>query len=149
MTNLSQRFYIHHIYLYFFLNIIVKIKVTAKAPASAAVTDHHTPSIPIRNGIIRMAEHWNTKVRINEIIAETMPSFNAVNRHEPNIQNPEIRNENEKRWKPLTVRLQSSVSYPTNICAIGSAAIFESINIQIPHKNNTVTLFLKIFLSSE
>lgn len=50
----------------------------------------HIPSIPKIIGKISTVITWNTKVLINEIIAETSPLFNAVKNDEANILNPLI-----------------------------------------------------------
>ena len=42
------------------------------------------------------ANVWNTRVRIKDIIAETMPLLSAVKKPEPQIAIPENKKENEK-----------------------------------------------------
>ena len=59
--------------------------VTQKARISAAVMDIHTPSSFQTSGSKRTVETWNTRVRINEIIAETMPLLSAVKKEEANM----------------------------------------------------------------
>ena len=50
--------------------------------------DIHTPSSFQISGSSSTVEVWNTRVRINEITAETMPLFSAVKKDEAKIYVP-------------------------------------------------------------
>ena len=59
-----------------------KNSVTQNASISAAVMDIQTPSSFQISGRRSTVEVWNTRVRINEIIAETRPLLSAVKKDE-------------------------------------------------------------------
>ena len=64
--------------------------------SSAATIESHTPSSSQNIGKIMTAATWKTSVLKNEMSADVRPSLKAVKKDEPNIENPENRNENEK-----------------------------------------------------
>ena len=64
--------------------------VTIRESSSATITENHTPSSAVGNIIGRSitVEVWKTRVRRNEIIAETPPLLSAVKNDEPKMLYP-------------------------------------------------------------
>ena len=56
---------------------------------SEKMTADQIPTLPSTNGTIKTVKIWKTSVLKNEMIAEVMPSFSAVNRDDEKILNPE------------------------------------------------------------
>ena len=73
----------------------MNITVIQTAAISAATVENHIPSSPQMSGNNITAAIWNTRVRINEIAADTVPLFSAVKNDEPNIAKPENTKTNE------------------------------------------------------
>ena len=70
---------------------MIKTKVKTVAKNSATTIESQIPSTPITNGKRNTAATWKIKVRHTEINADISPLFNAVNKPEPNIENPAIK----------------------------------------------------------
>ena len=63
---------------------------------SATTIDDQIPSTPKKTGSNKTELIWKKRVLIKDIVAELIPSFNAVKNEEPKIAMPENKNENEK-----------------------------------------------------
>ena len=81
---------------------MMKMTVTITAIASAATTDNQIPFIPSPpaaskiKGRVITAMVWNTRVRKNEIMADTGPLLRAVKKDEPKMAIPVKRNAKEQ-----------------------------------------------------
>lgn len=72
---------------------------------SEIVTAIHAPFIPIREGSISKPAERNPKVLKKDIIADTLPFENAVNKAEEKILNPENKKDILYSINPLMARL--------------------------------------------
>lgn len=77
---------------------------------SAITIDAQIPSTSQKIGNISTARISKTSVRTKEIMAEVIPSFNAVKNDEPKIAKPEKRNENEKIENAWIVKANNASS---------------------------------------
>lgn len=66
-----------------------------RVTSSAALMAHQIPLIPKIAGRISSAANWITRVLRKEIVAEIIPLLRPVKKPEPNILNPQNRNEVE------------------------------------------------------
>ena len=73
---------------------MMKAPEIMRAKASATVTAHQIPSSPMIRGRSSTARVWNTKVRRNEIAADTPQLFSAVTKEEANTFMPYSTKEN-------------------------------------------------------
>lgn len=118
------------------------------AKISAAVIAYHIPSTPKISGKNSTDEVWNKRVRKNEMAAEMPPLLRAVKNEDANMLNPANKNANEKSLKAWQVRLNSSLSYPTKMCASGELSRRADAVRAIPEKIISSVLILSRFLSS-
>lgn len=78
-------------------------KSATKAPNNSAIgTAIHTPACPYRCGRTRIHPTIKIKVLENDMIAEDLPSENAVNKAEAKIPNPIMIKDREYREKPFS-----------------------------------------------
>ena len=91
---------------------------------------NHTPVTSKNFGKIKREIIINPNVRKKEIVAETLPFDNAVNKAEAKILQPENRKPNEKIENPLLVISKTFALFSANIIAILSPAIKESRNMK-------------------
>ena len=80
--------------------------------------------------------------------AEVSPSFSAVKKEEPKIENPEKRKEKEKMKNPLRVSPKRAVSYPVKRTESGRASTSASPNMHMEKAEMTERLFFKRLFSS-
>ncbi len=95
---------------------------------SAIGIANHTPVTPKNPGKTKRKIKINPNVRKKDIIAETLPFDNAVNKAEAKILLPENRNPNEKIENPLLVISKTFSLFSANILAMLSPAKKESRN---------------------
>lgn len=89
---------------------------------------NHTPVTPKNSGKIKRKIKINPNVRKKDIVADTLPFDNAVNKAEAKILQPENRNPNEKIENPLLVISKTFSLFLANILAMLSPAKKESRN---------------------
>ena len=120
----------------------------ASVSASATATASQIPSIPSTRGSVSTTATWNTSVRRNDIVADTIPLLSAVKNAEPKILKPLIRNETAYRRNPWQVMDARALSYPTKISARGAASSY-AINISTTPQTPTIDRLIRSrFLSS-
>ena len=95
---------------------------------SAIGIANHTPVTFKNLGSIKRKTVINPNVRRKDIIADTFPFDNAVNRAEENILQPENKNPKEKIANPIFVISNTFSLVPANILAIFSPAKNENKN---------------------
>ena len=61
------------------------------------------PTLPSIDGAIKIVKIWNTSVLKNEMIPEVIPSFNAVNKDDEKILNPDNKYDMTYMWMPFRV----------------------------------------------
>ena len=119
---------------------------------SAIGIANHTPVTCKNPGRTKRETVINPNVRIKDIIADTFPLDNAVNKAETKILHPENRKLNEKIVKPSFVILKTFLLFSANILAIFSPAKKENRNtkmeIAIVKQKQMRTTFLNCFTFS-
>lgn len=95
---------------------------------SAIGIANHTPVTSKHIGSIKRKAVINPNVLRKDIIADTFPFDNAVNKAEEKILHPENRNPKEKRANPIFVISKTFLLFPANTLAIFSPAKNENKN---------------------
>ena len=96
--------------------------------SSAMGIANHTPVTSKNLGSIKRKAVINPNVRKKDIIADTFPFDNAVNKAEEKILQPENRKLKEKIANPIFVISKTFSLFPANILAIFSPAKNENKN---------------------